>query len=58
MNQKMITDIVYDKLMGNSDLLNLNQITEQEVNAKHGLIYFKYANCIINIQVSCEPINK
>ncbi len=49
-----ITDIVYDKLMGNSDMLDLNLVEEQEVHAHSGSISFTYKDTKVIISVSIE----
>jgi hypothetical protein len=54
-----ITDLIYDTLMSNGDLhelLDLNEISEQEVEAHRGRISFNYKGRMVNISVSSEEL--
>ncbi len=54
-----ITDLVYDTLFDNGDLhelLDLNEVSEQEVEAHRGCISFNYKGHTVNISVSSEEI--
>lgn len=54
-----ITDLVYDTLMSNDvmhEVLDLNEVSSEEVEAHRGRISFNYKGRSINITVSSEAI--
>lgn len=55
-----MTDLVYDTLMGHDDemheIIDLNEISDQEVEAHRGRISFTYKGRDVNISVSSVPI--
>ena len=57
MDNKEITDIVYDTLMQNKqhEQLNLDKVEDPVVDRKRGWITFDYEDVIVYVNISCFP---
>lgn len=55
MDNKEITDIVYDTLMQNKqhEQLNLDKVEDPVVDRKRGWITFDYEDVVVFVDISC-----